>query len=290
MIPRSTRSFDAGVLAAVDGWGAPTVAVAVVDAEGLVAARGSLDAVLPWASVTKPITACAVLVGASRGVVGLDDDAGPPGSTVRHLLAHASGLAFDEGRVLAPPARMRIYSNVGFDVLAEAVSTAAGRPFGSLVRDWVLEPLGMTATRLVGRPSEGMAGSCLDLARFAHELLAPRILPEGLVAEAATEAFPGLRGVLPGFGLQASNDWGLGFEVRATKAPHWTGARNSPGTFGHFGGSGTFLWVDPAAGIALACLTDRPFGAWAGDAWPALSDAVLGAAAPGRRHDPRPAG
>ena len=27
-------------------------------------------------------------------------------------------------------------------------------------------------------------------------------------------------------------------------------------TFGHFGRSGTFLWVDPEAGIALACLTD----------------------------------
>ncbi len=280
MIPRSGRPFDAGVLDAVDGWGAPIVAVAVVDREGLVAARGPLDAVLPWASVTKLLTACTVLLGASRGVVDLDDAAGPPGCTMRHLLAHASGLAFDDQRVLAPPGRMRIYSNKGFDVLAEAVAGAARQPFGSLVRDWVLDPLGMTDTRLVGRPSEGMAGSCGDLARFAQELLAPRILPQGLVADAARVAFPDLRGVLPGFGLQAPNDWGLGFEIRGTKTPHWTGARNSSGTFGHFGGSGTFLWVDPAVGIALACLTDRPFGAWAGDAWPALSDAVLAAVAP----------
>jgi CubicO group peptidase (beta-lactamase class C family) len=279
MIPRSSRAFDAGVLAAVSGWRARTVAVAVVDAEGLVAARGPLDAILPWASVTKPVTACTVLAGVDRGLIGLDDAAGPPGCTVRHLLAHASGLSFDDERVLAPPARMRIYSNTGFDVVAEAVSAAAGRPFGSLVHDWVLDPLGMTTARLVGRPSEGMAGSVMDLARFAHELLAPRLLPEGLVEAAATPAFPGLRGVLPGFGLQAPNDWGLGFEIRGTKAPHWTGTRSSPGTFGHFGGSGTFLWVDRAAGIALACLTDRPFGAWAGEAWPTISDAVLAAAA-----------
>ncbi len=280
MIPPSTRGFDASVLGTVDGWGAQTVAVAVVDRKGLVASRGPLDAVLPWASVTKPVTACTVLVGMSRGVVGLDDQAGPPGCTVRHLLAHASGLAFDDGRVLAPPGRMRIYSNTGFDVVAEAVAVAAGRPFGLLVREWVLDPLGMTATRLVGRPSEGMAGSCVDLAQFARELLAPGVLPQGVLAEASVAAFPGLRGVLPGFGLQAPNDWGLGFEIRGTKAPHWTGARNSSGTFGHFGGSGTFLWVDPAVGIALAGLTDRPFGAWAGDAWPALSDAVLAAVAP----------
>ena len=100
------------------------------------------------------------------------------------------------------------------------------------------------------------------------------------MAEAAAVAFPGLRGVLPGFGLPDPCDWGLGFELRDRKSPHWTGARNSPATFGHFGRSGTFLWVDPVAGLALACLTDRPFGAWAGEAWPALSDAVLAARPP----------
>jgi CubicO group peptidase (beta-lactamase class C family) len=81
--------------------------------------------------------------------------------------------------------------------------------------------------------------------------------------------------VLPGFGRQEPNDWGLGFELRDSKSPHWTGSRNSSATFGHFGRSGTFLWVDPAAGVALACLTDLPFGDWASDAWPRLADAVL---------------
>ena len=95
-------------------------------------------------------------------------------------------------------------------------------------------------------------------------------------------AFPGLRGVLPGFGVQDPNDWGLGPEIRGSKAPHWTGAGNAPGTYGHFGGSGTFLWVDPDVGIALVALTDRTFGSWAIDAWPRFSDAVLGAAGQGR--------
>jgi CubicO group peptidase (beta-lactamase class C family) len=71
------------------------------------------------------------------------------------------------------------------------------------------------------------------------------------------------------------NDWGLGFELRDKKRPHWTGERNSPRTFGHFGQSGSFLWVDPEAGLACACLADRGFGDWAKEAWPRLSDAIL---------------
>ena len=71
------------------------------------------------------------------------------------------------------------------------------------------------------------------------------------------------------------NDWGLGFELRDGKSPHWTGSRNSAQTFGHFGRAGTFLWVDPVAGVALGCLTTLEFGDWAKEAWPRLSDAVL---------------
>jgi CubicO group peptidase (beta-lactamase class C family) len=274
MIPRSSRPFDAVVLEAVDGWGARTAAAALIDRDGLVASRGPLDHVLPWASVTKLVTTCVVLVGVQRRMLALDDAAGPPGSTVRHLLAHAGGYGFDDG-VLAVPGRTRIYSNAGFDALGRVLEDAARRPLAELLGEWVLEPLAMTGTRLEGRPSEGLAGPASDLAAFARELLAPMILPAGLVTEATAVAFSGLRGVLPGFGLQDPCDWGLGFEVRGRKSPHWTGSANSPATFGHFGRSGTFLWVDPVAGLALACLTDRPFGAWASEAWPAISDAVL---------------
>ncbi len=278
MIPRSRRPFDAGVLAAADAWGAARVALAVLDREGLVAARGAIDHPLPWASVTKPVTAYVALVGVARGVVSLDEPAGPPGSTVRHLLAHAAGLAFDGPAAISPPGRTRIYSNEGIDAAAGVLAARARRPFGVLLREWVLDPLGMADTRLVGRPSQGLEGPLMDLAAFAFELLAPGLLPPAALAQATSVAFPGLRGVLPGVGRFDPLDWGLGFELRGAKSPHWTGTRNSAATFGHFGGSGTFLWVDPDADLALACLSDRPFGPWALKAWPAISDAVLAAA------------
>ncbi len=67
-------------------------------------------------------------------------------------------------------------------------------------------------------------------------------------------------------------------EIRGHKTPHWTGSTNSPETFGHFGGAGTVLWVDPGDDLACVALTDRPFDEWAADAlrlWPELADAVI---------------
>ena len=115
--------------------------------------------------------------------------------------------------------------------------------------------------------------------RFARELLAPQLIAPETLVEATSVQFPGLAGVIPDLGRFDPNDWGLGFELKDGKHPHWSGTRTSPRTFGHFGGSGTFLWVDPEPALALACLTDRDFDAWALEAWPKLSDAVLSEAA-----------
>jgi CubicO group peptidase (beta-lactamase class C family) len=279
MSRRCTRlvSPPVNALRQIDEWGAEHAAAGVVSPNGVVATHGDTEFPLRWASVTKLVTATAVLVALEEGTVGLESPAGPPGSTIRHLLAHASGLPFDAGPPIARPETRRIYSNQGFEVLAEAVAEAAAMPFAAYLRAAVVEPLGLDV-ELRGSPAEGLHGSLDDLLRFATELWRPTLVAPETLAEATTVVFPGLSGVLPGIGRMEPLDWGLGFELRDDKRPHWTGKRNSPGTFGHFGGSGTFLWLDPESRIALGCLTDRPFGDWALEAWPALSDAVLAGA------------
>jgi CubicO group peptidase (beta-lactamase class C family) len=259
----------------VDAWPAPTVSVGVVRAGEIVATRGPRDLVVHWASVTKLVSALAVLVAAEEGVVDLDEPSGPEGSTVRHLLAHASGLPFEPGGPVGRPEHRRVYSNVGFEALAEHVAARAEIPFGDYLSAGVLRPLGMQA-ELRGSPASELFGTLDDLLLLARELQRPTLITGETLAEATSVQFPGLAGVLPDFGRFDPNDWGLGFELRDEKSPHWTGSRNSPHTFGHFGGSGTFLWVDPDAGLALGCLTDLEFGDWAKEAWPRLSDAVLG--------------
>ncbi|MGH3695022.1 MAG: serine hydrolase domain-containing protein [Pseudonocardiaceae bacterium] len=257
-------------------WSVEEVAVAVVHASGVVLDRhGPQDRPFLLASVTKLLSAYAVLLAVQEGAVDLEAPAGPHGSTVRHLLAHTSGLAFDSARVVAAPGTKRIYSNTGFEVLAETVSASSGIRFADYLAEGVLQPLGMASSRLSGSAAHGAVSTCADLTRFAAELQAPTLLAAQTLAEATRVAYPGLDGLLPGFGMQRPNDWGLGFELRDHKSPHWTGSRNSPGTFGHFGQSGTFLWVDPAAGAACIALTNRDFGPWAREAWPPFSDQLL---------------
>ncbi|HET6643428.1 MAG TPA: serine hydrolase domain-containing protein [Gaiellaceae bacterium] len=258
----------------VDGWPAENVAVGARRAGEILDVHGPESRTFRWASVTKPVTALAVLVAAEEGIADLDEPAGPPGSTVRHLLAHASGLPFEGREPIAPPGTRRIYSNTGFEVLGEVIAERAEMPFAEYLRQAVLDPLGMAA-ELRGSAGSGLHGSLNDLFALARELLAPTVIAPETLAEATTVQFPGLAGVIPEMGRFDPNDWGLGFELKDAKPGHWSGTRTSPRTFGHWGGSGTFIWIDPDAGLALGCLTDLAFGDWAKAAWPKLSDAVF---------------
>jgi CubicO group peptidase (beta-lactamase class C family) len=247
---------------------------------GVVAGTGPDQVRFPWASVTKVLTAVAIWVAVEEGTVAWGDPVGPPGATLAHVLAHASGVAPDSGAVLAPPGTRRIYSNHGFELAAGHLADRSAMPFEHYLSEGVLQPLGLSGTALAGSPAAGASGPLVDLMALGGELMAPTLVSPATLLHATTVAFAGLGGVLPGFGRYDPNDWGLGVEIRGEKQPHWTGLHNSSGTFGHFGRSGAFLWIDPARGLALGSLADRPFGPWAATAWPALSDAVLAEYAP----------
>ena len=265
-------------LDAISDWPVDAAAAAVVAPSGVLAKFGDQSRHFALASVTKLLVARAAHIAVEEGVVELDTAAGPPGSTVRHLLAHASGLSMRSDERINEPGERRVYSNYGFQVLAEAVQDKSGIEFGRYLHEALFAPLSMADTRLDGGADAagyGATSTVADLVRFAGDLLRPVTVAGETHAEATSVQFPGLDGVLPGFGVQRPNGWGLGFEIKHGKSPHWTGSQNSPGTYGHFGQTGTFLWVDPAADLALVVLTDRDFDKWARERWPDLSDTVL---------------
>ena len=99
------------------------------------------------------------------------------GMTVRHLLTHTSGLPdyYDalagatppggfvtnadalawlarQGALVFPPGEKFQYSDAGYEMLALVLERAAGKPFGDLLRDRILVPLGMKDTYLRDRP------------------------------------------------------------------------------------------------------------------------------------------
>ena len=264
----------------VEAWPVTTAVAGVTSPEATLGVAGDVERVMPIASVGKLLVGMAALVAVEEGTIQLHEPAGPPGSTVRHLLAHASGFDFATNRVLSPPGRRRIYSNTGIEVFAQHVSEKAEMPFEEYLRTGVLDPLGMGSTVLRGSPAGGMLSNVADMLLFCRELLSPTLISPSTFAEAITPQFPELAGVLPDLGRFDPNPWGLAFEIRDRKSPHWTGTRNSPGTFGHFGGTGSFLWVDPSAKLATVAMTDRQFGPWALEAWPPFSDEVLTRFAP----------
>jgi CubicO group peptidase (beta-lactamase class C family) len=257
----------------IDRWPVRLAAAGVVTVEGRLDAYGATGEVFALASVSKPVAALAVLVAAEEGVVDLDELAGPPGATLRHLLAHASGLPFEGRRPVSLPGARRIYSNEGFRALGTHLARRSEMPFAEYVRAAVAMPIA-SGLDPAGDPGAGMHASLEDVLALARELLVPTLVARETLAEMTSVQFPGLRGVLPDYGRFEPLDWGLGVQL-ATPTPTWMGSRVSGLAFGHFGGSGTFLWADPEAGVACAALTNRGFGEWAKEAWPVLSDAVL---------------
>jgi CubicO group peptidase (beta-lactamase class C family) len=241
------------VLDVIDTWPVPHAGVAVVGVDGVRASRGETGTALRIASVSKLLSTYALLIAVEEGAVELDDPAGPPGSTVRHLLAHTSGYGFEsDAGVLAAPATRRVYSNRGIEEAAAHLERSTGLSFAGYLREAVLDPLGMSGTDPTGSPAFGIHSTVDDLARFAAEVLAPTLLDRATLDEAFTVQFPGLSGVLPGVGRYDPCDWGLGFERNFGRPGHWAGTAPSTATGGHFGGSGSFLWVDPRR--ALACV------------------------------------
>ena len=265
----------------VTSWPVEHVTAVVVTPTGE-ATIGDTERSYRLASLTKPMVAWAVMVGVEEGIVALDAPLrfthAPDGVTLRHLLAHAAGFGFDGDEPLAPPERRRIYSNTGFERAADELAGAARMAFADYLREAVWEPLGMSSTTLQGSPAHGARGNSHDVALFVGEMLRPRLLADETYRDVISTQFPGLAGIVPDVGRFDPCPWGLGVEIRGDKSPHWTGRANSQQTFGHFGGSGSMMWVDPSIDAGVVTLTDRPFDEWRNEAltvWPQFSDAVV---------------
>ncbi|WP_344026161.1 serine hydrolase domain-containing protein [Pseudonocardia kongjuensis] len=181
-------AVPATVAVLVDREGAVTTVPHGVTSEG---APVTADTPFRIASMSKAFTAVAVLQLAEAGRIDLDGPvaAALPGFTVadpragdvtvRHLLAHTSGLSnqdVDEfalppaasaaalverlSRVplAADPGTVHQYLNANYVVAARLVEVVTGRPFADHLHDAVLAPLGMNSTVATDRCDAAVPG------------------------------------------------------------------------------------------------------------------------------------
>lgn len=271
------------LIARVDEWPVGSAAVGVLHADATTI-HGPAENPFALASVSKLLTAYAVMLAVEEGAIELDEPVDVSGledfqkvPTVRQLLAHAGGVAFGERTQQKAPETRRIYSSAGYEMLAENVERATGMSFEEYCQMGLNDTLGMSVD-FSGSAGHGFTGSVEDLVAFAGEVLHPRLLDESTVAEMLTVQYPDLNGIVPGYGMQKPCPWGLGFEVRGSKGGdadshegdgggHWLVASMPKDVAGHFGQSGTFVWVAREQGLAAVVLTDRDFGEWAKPLW-----------------------
>jgi CubicO group peptidase (beta-lactamase class C family) len=259
----------------VDSWPVDDAAVAVIDRSGEIRLHGDETREFRLASVTKLIAAWSLLVACEEGTVSLDDEAGREGCTLRHLLAHAGGFPFEGDAPVGAVGARRIYSNTGYELAAAHLAARSEMDFWEYADGAVFEPLGIVSSAQSGSAAKDARLDIVNLSLFLAELRRPRLVSRDTFVDAVTPQFGELEGVVPGVGHFDPCPWGLGPEIRGAKSPHWTSPANSAATYGHFGGSGTFVWVDPLADVACAVLTNREFDEWALAHWPEFSTAVI---------------
>ena len=255
------------LLSSIADWPVDTVAAGLIVGVQVVDTVGDIDHVFELASVTKLLSAYGCLIAIEEGIMEVDTPLGPEGSTVRHLLAHASGLATDEPVPMKPVGERRIYSSAAFQLLADHVAAESGFGFGDYVREAVFAPLGMTHTEIYGPAGFAGRSTVGDLCRFVTEVITPKLVSQELLSQALSVQFSELAGIVPGYGRYNPCPWGLGFEIKGQKNPHWTGENQPADTVGHFGQAGTYVWIHPASRIGMVALTDRAFGEWAKPLW-----------------------
>lgn len=259
----------------LSSWPVDNVASALLDSQGqVVDSYGDTEKVFELASVTKLLSTYGFLMAIEEGVFELDEPCGPEGSTVRHLLAHASGIAFDSREQEREVGERRIYSSAGFEWLAEELENISGIAFKDYLQEGVFTPLEMKDTEVYGSPGHEGKSTVNDLVRFIAELQNPQLLDSSTLKEALSPQFPELNGIVPGYGMQKPNTWGLGFELKGSKENHWTGKSMPEETAGHFGMAGTYLWIIPGHS-AMVTLTDKKFGDWAKPLWSDFNEEIF---------------
>jgi CubicO group peptidase (beta-lactamase class C family) len=278
------------------------------------------DTLFALASLTKPLVGAACMVALEEGLLDLDAEVRDSFTLRHLLSHCAglpeAGLRWQEPPAYAPGTQ-RWYSNAGYVQAARLLEAASGMSCAAYLGEAVFVPLAMDASlgldeadaprtapvwqpgrygdgelfnsqqfRSDAPPQAGAFASARAYGAFLSCLLSAGdaggralLVPE-TVDELLAPQFGPLPGGVGGVGEWPDLCWGLGFDVRGRREPHWAGAALSERAASHFGASGTLAWLDPERGLGLVALANRgTYAGWWREPWAALGAAVTAAAA-----------
>lgn len=257
-------------------------AVCIIDAAGDEYLLGAGERRYAFASVTKLLAAHVIADAVSSGFTSFDElveDAAirPDHVTLADLISHAGGVR-PEGQDPIEARIKRIYTNEAFDIAERNFIARLGHGFetstiGKLFADGLAGQLRSSIT-IDGSCAKSGSGTFDDLAIILREIREPEYLDHDTHAQLTSVHLPELSGIVPGWGNYDRNTWGLGYEIKGNKNPHWTGSSASEKTYGHFGQSGVFVMHDPVNMISIACASHHDFGPWAKEVWPAMCEEI----------------
>ncbi len=257
-------------------------AIAVIDAGGNYHYVGSASGRYAFASVTKLFSTYVVADAVLSGFISFEDVIDDPyfdkgDVTLADLMSHASGVR-PVPLECFEPRQKRIYTNEAFQYAGDFLIRRLGRQFkGVTVGQLFEEGLGShlsTTIDIAGSCANSATGTFDDLVKFLAEMRIPTFLDRQMHEFLVTPHCEDLPGILPGWGHYDRNLFGIGYEIKGEKSPHWSGACSSSSTFGHFGQSGTFVFHDPMHSVSVACVTNEAFGPWAKEAYPQMCDEI----------------
>jgi CubicO group peptidase (beta-lactamase class C family) len=247
------------------------------------------------ASITKPMTAAAVMTAVDAGKLQLDAPAGKmlPGLdgriTLRHLLKHSSGLPdmlpenIDLRKRNAPlrewaklamktpllfaPGEKVSYQSMGILLAATMAEMVSGLPMPKLLEQRIYGPLGMKDTFL-GLGRYRIADTVQNQTEFADPIGEKHwdwnsqywrtlAAPWGGAHSTAADITKLLRYFMkPGQGPLKPETAKL--MVTAQNAQYGLGWRLTPGQFGHSGSTGTMCWAHREKDVTFVLLTSLP--------------------------------
>lgn len=247
------------------------------------------DTVFDLASLTKPVTALAIMQLVDRERIDLDAAVGTYLSefatgryrraTVRHLLLHTAGLPaanslrqYRDGKIVLaqvaalrpvhPVGRKRLYSDLSYILLGEIVERVSARPLDEYMRDAIFAPLGMTETGFV--PDAQLSARAATTEKRAGEWL------RGQVHDPRAHALGGVAGHAGLFSTARDVTrfvrmllGGGELDGKRALSRHNTAALIElafpaiQNGHGHTGFTGTSVWFDTRSNHAVVALSNR---------------------------------